>query len=78
MIEAMSAGIPCILSKAGYFWDYWDKRIGIQVDSENFEEHAEAILKINTIKTDPRSIVFERGLDFKTWEKKWKEIIKSI
>jgi len=78
MIEAMSSGIPCILSKSGYFWDYWDKRIGIQVDSENFEEHANAIIKINTIKTDPRPIVFERGLDFKTWEKKWKEIVKSI
>jgi len=77
MLEAMSSGVPCIISKSGYFWDYWDPKIGIQVDHDSFEQHAEAVININKIKTDPRSIIFERGLDYESWKKKWEKLINE-
>lgn len=76
--EAMSVNLPCIISKAGYFWDFWDKRIGIQIkDSDSFNEHKEAIEKINEINTDSRKVLIEQGLDYDTYKNKWNEIIKK-
>ena len=77
-LEAMSANVPCILSKAGYFWDFWDKRIGLQVDWNNFDEHADAIQNIDKIKTNSREVILERKLDYTNWEKQWKEVVDSL
>ena len=76
-LEAMSTNLPCIVSKTGYFWDYWDNRIGIQVDFNNFNQHADAIEKINLIPTSPREVILENKLDFKSWKKRWKELIEK-
>jgi len=74
MMEAMASGLPCIISKAGYFWDFWDDRIGIQIDWKSFEEHTNAIQNINKIKTNPRQVIIDQKLDFETWKRKWEEI----
>ena len=76
-MEAMSCGIPCVLSKTGYFWDFWDKRIGIQVNWDNLEEHLNAVDEINKIKTDPRQVIFDQGLDFENWKKQWEKVVNE-
>lgn len=76
-MEAMSCNIPCILSKAGYFWDFWDDRIGIQVNWDNLEEHLNAIERINEIETNPMQVIFDQKLDFESWKNKWKEVVNE-
>jgi len=78
MLEAMSAGVPCILSKAGYFWDFWDDRIGIQINYDSFDEHAKAIYEIDKIKTDSRQVIIDQKLDFKHWKKRWEDLVNSL
>jgi len=78
MLEAMACNLPCIISKAGYFWDFWDDRIGIQVNWNNFDEHNYAINKINQIKTDSRNVLIEKKLDYSTWKDSWKSIVEEV
>jgi len=78
MLEAMATNLPCIISKAGYFWDFWDDRIGISVNWNNFDEHHYAINKINQIKTDSRNVLIERKLDYNSWKRAWKSIVEEV
>ena len=76
--EAMSCNVPCIISKAGYFYDFFDSRIAIQIkDSDNFIEHSDAIDKIDIIKTNPRQVIFDRKLDFNSFKERWRKIVNS-
>ena len=75
IFEAMACDLPCIVSKTGYFWDFWDDRVGIRVDSDDFQQHCEAVKNILKIKTSPRQVLVEQKLDLKTWVKRWGEVI---
>jgi len=77
-LEAMACDIPCILTKTGYFWDFWDKDIGLLVNWDSFDEHLKAIDKIFEIETHPRKVLLKQKLDFNTWKNKWEEIIEEI
>jgi len=74
-LEAMACNLPCILSKTGYFYNFWDNRVGLLVwDYSSLLLHTEAIKIILRIKTNPRQVIIEKGLDLKNWEKKWKNL----
>ena len=77
IFEAMACNIPCIVSPTGYFWDFWDKRIGLKIDFNDLLSHVGAVKIINNIKTNPRQVIIDRELDLKTWEEKWKKLIKG-
>lgn len=78
VFEAMACNLPCIISKAGYFLDFFDEKIGIQVsDSDNFNEHKDAVEKINKIKTDSRKVLISQLLDYNTWKSRWEAIING-
>ena len=75
IFEAMACGIPCIVSWAGYFWDFWDRRAGYKVNWDNFQEHARIIKVINVKKTNPRQVIIDQKLDLESWKKTWEEFI---
>jgi len=77
IFEAMACDVPCIVSPTGYFWDFWDKRIGLKIDFNDLLSHVGAIKIINDIKTNPRQVIIDRKLDLKTWGEKWKKLIKG-
>jgi len=74
----MATNLPCIISKAGYFYDFWDERIGIQIKNpDDFEEHKKAIKSIFYKNINSRKVLIEQGLDYDTYKNRWKEIIKK-
>ena len=76
--EAMSVNLPCIISKAGYFYDFWEDRIGIRINNPNdFEEHKKAINSISDKNINSRKVLIERGLDYNSWKHKWGEFLKE-
>ena len=77
-LEAMACELPCIISPAGYFHDFWDDRIGLKVACGDFQAHINAIRKINGIRTYPRDVIIERGLDLKTVKGKWEELVGRV
>ena len=78
IFEAMSCNLPCIVSPTGYFFNFWDKRIGFKVISNDILAHIGAIKIINRIKTDSRKFIIDNKLDLKSWGKKWKNLVKKI
>ena len=78
MIEAMACNLPCIVSQAGYFWDFWDPRIGYRIQWNDLSAHIEAIKIINKTKTNSRQVIIDRKLDLNTWGEKWKKLIGGI
>ena len=77
-LEAMACNLPCILARAGYFWDFWDDRIGIYIKYNSFNEHAKAIEKINKIHTESRKVLLEQKLGFKDWKNKMNKVMETI
>ena len=78
IFEAMACNLPCIVSPTGYFFNFWDKRIGFKVISNDILAHIGAVEIINRIKIDPRKFIIDNKLDLKSWGKKWKKLVKSI
>ena len=77
IFEAMACNLPCIVSQAGYFYDFWDPRIGYCVQWNDILVHIGAIKLINKIKTNPRQVIIDRELDLKTWGEKWKKLVRG-
>lgn len=77
IFEAMSCGLPCIVSNTGYFWDFWDFNVGFRVKYNDFMQHCYAIDNIDTaiIKCNPRKIIFKQKLDLNTYKEKWRKLI---
>ena len=75
--EAMACDIPCIVSSAGYFYDFWDERIGLNIEWNDLLSHIGAIKIIDKIKTNPRQVIIDRKLDLKTWKEKWEKLVKK-
>jgi len=78
IFEAMACNLPCIVAEAGYFWDFWDNRIGFKIQWNDLLVHIGAIKMIDKIKTNPRQVIIDRGLDLKTWGEKWKKLVKQL
>jgi len=76
--EAMATNLPCILMRTGYFWDFWDDKIGISVDWRDFKAHVKAIQQINKIKTNSRKVLINQKLDYITWRNAWKSIVEEV
>ena len=74
----MSCNVPCIVSKTGYFWDFWDKRIGCIIDYDSEIQHIEAVKCINKLKANPREVILEQGLDFETYKKRWRKLVNEV
>ncbi|HEC65039.1 MAG TPA: glycosyltransferase [bacterium] len=83
-LEAMACDVPCIISPVGYFYDFWDERIGLKIEWNDLLAHSMAVKKINPsrmiddVKIKPREVVIERGLDLRTCKKKWDKLIKKV
>lgn len=76
--EAMACNLPCILSYAGYFYDFWDKRIGFRIEWNDLLVHVGAVKLIDRITTNSRQVIIDRKLDLKTWKEKWEKLVKEI
>jgi len=78
IFEAMACNLPVIVSPTGYFYDFWDNRIGFKIQWNDLLVHVGAIKVIDKIKNlNPRQVIIDRKLDLKTWEEKWKKLIKG-
>ena len=78
IFEAMACNLPCIVSPTGYFYDFWDNRIGFKIQWNDLLVHVGAIKMIDKIKNlNPRQVIIDRELDLKTWEEKWKKLIRG-
>jgi len=78
VFEAMACNLPCIVSKAGYFWDFWDERIGISVEWNDINAHIDAINRISEIRTKPRQVIIDQRLDLKNWKKRWRKLVWKL
>ena len=78
IFEAMACNLPCIVSPTGYFFNFWDKRIGFKIQWNDLLVHVGAVKMINEIKTNPRQVIIDNKLDLKSWGKKWKKLVKEI
>lgn len=78
IFEAMACNLPAIVSPTGYFFNFWDKRIGFKVISNDILAHIGAVKIINNIKTDPRKFIIDNKLDLKNWGEKWKKLVKQL
>lgn len=78
ILEAMACNIPCITSQTGYFWDFWDKRIGYRTEWNNFDSYVKAIKRITTRAFNPRQVIIDRKLDLESWKKEWYKIIEEV
>ena len=76
--ESMACNVPIIASKAGYFWDFWDERLGIQVDHDDLRAHYEAIQNITHRNNEPKKVFLEQGLNIENWKTKWKKLVKDV
>ncbi len=76
--EAMACNLPCIVSYAGYWHDFWDNRIGFRIESNDLLVHIGAIKLIDNIKTNSRQVIIDNKLDLKTWKEKWEKLVKEI
>jgi glycosyltransferase involved in cell wall biosynthesis len=73
IFEAMSCGLPCIVSPTGYFWDFWDKNVGFQVEHDDLKSHLHAVDHILENR-DPRKVIFDNKLDLEHYKEKWDEV----
>jgi len=77
MLEAMSCNLPCILTRVGYFSDFWDDQIGVSVEWNDFQAHVDAIEKIKHLKTESRKVLIKQKLDYNTWKHAWEQIVEK-
>jgi len=77
IFEAMACDLPCIVSRTGYFWDFWDDRVGMRIKWDDFNAHVGAVNEINNIKTSPRKVLIKQKLDLESWKKKWEELVNE-
>jgi len=78
IFEAMSCNLPVIVSKTGYFYDFWDNRIGFRIDWNDLLNHIGSVKIIDKIKTNSRQVIIDQKLDLKNWGEKWKKIVKQL
>ena len=78
IFEAMACNLPCIVSPTGYFFNFWDKRIGFKVISNDLLVNIGAVKIIDRIKTDSRKFIIDNKLDLKSWGKRWKKLVKEV
>jgi len=80
-VEAASCGLPIIVYKTGFAWDWWDDRLGIRVDDwtyEAFEKAVKNLFNKNRIKYKPRKTIIERGFTLERMGKEWKDYVENI
>jgi len=77
-LEATACDLPCIVSKTGCFCDFWDDRIGIRIDYDDFEQHCRAVQHILLNKVSPRDALIDMDLGLDTWEERWKKVVEKI
>jgi len=87
--EAASCGLPLIVFKTGWAWDWWDKRIGLRVDEWNYKDFEKAIEKmynilnkkdgkVDNILYNPRKAIIEKGFTLDRMEKDWKQFVENL
>ena len=78
IFEAMACNLPCIVSPTGYFYDFWDNRVGFRIQWNDILVHIGAIKMIDKIKANPRQVIIDKKLDLKTWGEKWKKLVEEF
>ena len=80
-IEAASCNIPIITYKTGWADDWWDKRLGLRVESwktDAFEEAVNNLFLEDRVKYEPRKSIIDRGFTLERMKKDWKEFVKEV
>lgn len=79
IFEALSCGLPCIVSNTGYFYKMSSKfEGGLVIPHNSLEMHLESIKKINRIKNIPRDFIIKNKLDLNSYKEKWSVLINDI
>jgi len=78
-IESASCGLPIIVYKTGFSWDWWDDRLGVRVDNWEVKDFENAINSLVSKEGyDPRKVIIERGFTLERMAEEWKDLAKKI
>jgi len=79
--EAASCNLPIITFKTGIFWDFWDERLGLRVDSWDYKSFEKAVKKMKNSdfnKFYPRKSIIYKKLTKEEMSKNWKKLVDEI
>lgn len=76
-IEAMACGVPVVAVNTGIYYELTDGQWGIKTERGNFIETINRVLQLRD-QFNPRSFVFDYGLDKKTCMNRWNCLIQEV
>ncbi len=79
-VESSACGLPVITYRTGWAWDWWDKRLGLRVDTWDVYSFTKAVNDLfaeGHIKYEPRKAIIEKGFTLERMKKDWKEFVEK-
>ena len=79
--EAAACDLPIINFKTGWAWDFWDKRLGLRVDSWDYESFKKAVKDLfaeGHMKYEPRKAIIEKGFTSEKMKENWKKFVDEV